>query len=212
MPPSHSLPRTLPDRSVTDRRSLVASSAVARLFTVVTTLVVVASATGCTATYERRDPTGEPFPTVQGIALDETAWRLPDDLDDEPALLLLGYEMEAQFDLDRWLLGIFDAGVDLPVYEVPTIVGMIPGWISGTINEGMRGGIPPDDWAQVITVYRDAPLLAAFTGNAGPANGRILLLDGASKVRFFHDEGYSVGALDSLRKSIEGLAPSSTEE
>lgn len=211
MPPSRSQFCSPAVRSVPKRGAAASLPRLRFILTLIGMLSSIAASTGCRATYERRDPTGEPFPTVQGIALDETAWRLPDDLDDEPALLLLGYEMEAQFDLDRWLLGVFDAGIELPVYEVPTIVGMIPGWISGTINEGMRGGIPPSDWAQVITVYRDAPLLAAFTGNAGPATGRILLLDEESRVRFFHDEGYSVGALDALRESIERLSTDAEE-
>lgn len=161
---------------------------------------------GCQASYPRRDPTGERLPTVQGISLDEKAWRLPEDLEDRSAILLLGYQQDAQFDLDRWLLGLFEAGVDVPIYEVPTVVGMVPGWISGTINEGMRGGIPSEDWAAVITIYDDAPLLAAFTGNVGAPTGRILVLDSDWRVRFFHDEGYSVATMARLRETLKSLA------
>lgn len=160
---------------------------------------------GCSATYPRRDPTGEVFPTVQGEALDGTVVDLPAVGEGEPMLLLLGYDQDAQFDIDRWLLGLNQAGLQVKAFEVPTIAGMIPRMISGTIDGGMRRGIPEEDWGGVVTVYGDADAITSFTGNEDGLTGRIVLLDGEAKVVFFHDRGYSVGTLRRLEQALEAL-------
>ncbi|MDH3585036.1 MAG: hypothetical protein OER86_12560 [Phycisphaerae bacterium] len=161
--------------------------------------------TGCQANFPRVDPTGQSFPAVVGSTLEGVEVKLPADLAGRPVVLLVGYEMKAQFDIDRWLLGLQQAGVDIPLYEVPTIVGMVPGMIAGKIDGGMRRGIPQEDWASVITVYGDAKKIARFTGNDDRLTGRVLLLDGEGRVVFFHDQGYSVSALARLREKIGGL-------
>ena len=159
----------------------------------------------CASPYPRRDPTGERFPDVQGQTLSGEAVALPGDLAGEPAVLLVGYVQDTQFDLDRWILGIVQAKLAVDVIEVPTIVGMVPGMIADTIDGGMRRGIPEEDWASVVTVYDDAPAIAAFTGNENPLPGRVLLLDATGTVVFFHDRGYSAGTLLELAKQLEAL-------
>ncbi len=154
--------------------------------------------TACSTTHPRRDPTGEVFPTVAGTSLAGDPVTLPSPFGGEPLLLLIGYEQDAQFDLDRWLFGLDQAGWRVRTFEVPTIPGMVPRLLSGTIDSGMRRGIPQEDWASVVTVYGDADTIAAFTGNADGLTGRVLLLDPAGKVVFFHDRGYSVGTLRRL--------------
>jgi hypothetical protein len=138
----------------------------------------------CASSVGRRDPTGELFPSVRGTALAGREVTIPDAFKGSPLLLLVGYVMETQFDLDRWLLGLAQAGVEVPVYEVPTIEGLLPGVFAGAIDSGMRSGIPAEDWAVVVTVYADAGDIVDFTGNERPRNGRVLLL-------WFHDRGYS---------------------
>lgn len=159
----------------------------------------------CSAPYERRDPTGEAFPDVVGVALDDRSVRIPGDFAGKPTLLLIGYEMETQFDIDRWLLGLDEAKVDVPVYELPTIPGLIPGLFAGRINEGMRSGIPREDWAIVLTVYDDAATVASFLGNEAPLPARVVLLDAEGRVVFFHDRGYSLKTLLALRDTLDRL-------
>lgn len=162
-------------------------------------------ATSCGSTYPRRDPSGEVFPSVRGTALDGTEVAFPEVAAGSPLLLLVGYAQEAQFDLDRWLFGLSDAAVDVRVYEVPTISGMIPRMISGTIDGGMRRGIPSEDWGGVVTLYGDADPVAEFTGNEDGLTGRVLLLDAEGRVVFFHDRGYSVGSLNRLQEALASL-------
>lgn len=166
---------------------------------------IVLSAVSCSTTQPRRDPTGEVFPTVRGTALDGTEVVFPDVGRGAPLLLLVGYEQDAQFDIDRWLLGLSDGSVDVRVFEVPTIDGMIPRMISGTIDAGMRRGIPHEDWGGVVTLYGDAAAVVALTGDENGLTARVVLLDRDGRVVFFHDRGYSVGSLGRLREALDAV-------
>lgn len=162
---------------------------------------------GCGATYPRQDPTGTIFPSVEGTRLDQRTLNIPEELAGQPALLLVAYRMRSQFDCDRWLLGVVQSGTEIAVYEVPTIDGMIPGMFAGSIDSGMRSGIPPEDWATVVTVYDDADKITQFLGNENDLPARVVLLDGDGRVVFFHDEGFSVRVLGKLQAAIQALRP-----
>ena len=147
---------------------------------------------GCATRYPLRDPTGERFPTVTGTSLAGAPTTFPDAVAGRPAVLLIAYEQQTQFDVDRWLLGFVQAQLDAAIYELPTIPGAIPGLFAGSIDEGMRGGIPKEDWAVVVTMYDDGDAIARFTGNdKRRGSARVVVLDERGHVRFFHDSGYS---------------------
>lgn len=175
------------------------------LLAVPAVLFAALATTSCSTTWPRRDPTGERLPTVRGTSLAGLKVELPSVAAGEPLLLLIGYDQDAQFDLDRWLFGLDQAGWTTTTFEVPTIPGMIPRLLSGTIDAGMRRGIPAEDWAGVVTLYDDAAKLAAFTGNDDGLTGRVVLLDGEGDVVFFHDRGYSVGTLRALQAARAAL-------
>ena len=145
----------------------------------------------CSSQIPNRDPTGQVFPTVQSQALDGKARALPTSLTAPTTVLLVGYVQNAQFDCDRWILGLLQAETPTALYEVPTIDGMIPGMIAGRIDQGMRNGIPEEDWGSVLTVYDDADAITAFTGTEKPNNARVFVLDEHGNVLWFHDRGYS---------------------
>lgn len=168
-------------------------------------LVVLVAQIGCSTRYPLRDPTGERFPTVTGEALDGKEVRFPDAVAGRPAVLLVAYERQTQFDVDRWLLGLLQGKLQATLFELPTIPGAIPGLFSGTIDEGMRGGIPSEDWGAVVTIYEDGDKLARFTGNDERRNSaRVIVLAPDGTVRYFHDRGYSA------RLVAEVLAATST--
>ncbi|MHC4339157.1 MAG: hypothetical protein ACYSX0_02935 [Planctomycetota bacterium] len=160
------------------------------------------SGLGCGSTYTQRDPSGQVFPSVKGTSLQGEEFSIPEAFAGEPVLLLVGYEQDTQFDIDRWLLGLTQAGIKVRAYELPTIPGLAPQMFSGTIDDGMRSGIPSEDWGGVITVYGDGGTIAEFTGNENKLPGRVLLLDAEGRVIFFHDRGYSVGTLQRLRDAL----------
>jgi hypothetical protein len=163
----------------------------ARRLTALSLLVPLFTLGACSSPSPNRNPVGEVFPSVVGQSLEKKAWRLPEDVVGEKTILLVGYVQDAQFDIDRWLIALEQTKVQLPVFEVPTITGMVPRLISGTIDDGMRSGIPQEIWKAVITVYAGAGVIKAFTGSERPRNARVLLLDEKGKVDFFHDGGFS---------------------
>ncbi len=158
--------------------------------TVVLLCVVLAS--GCASRVPNRSPIGETFPTVAGESLEGQRIELPLEVRGKPAIILVGYVQQAQFDGDRWLLGLMQAKTPIRILEVPTIKGMVPGLFAGVIDGGMRKGIPSEDWASVVTLYgADASRIVEMTGNSGGSNMRVMLLDAEGRVRWFHDRGYS---------------------
>ena len=153
---------------------------------------------GCASPIPNRDPSGQRFPTVEGASLEKQATTLPDDLGAAPAILLIGYKQSAQFDIDRWLMGLLQAGADARIVEVPTIPGLVPTMASKWIDDGMRSGIPQEDWASVVTLYGDAARpVAELTGTERGRLARVIVLDAAGRVAWFDDDGYSV------RKAME---------
>ncbi|MCA9311453.1 MAG: hypothetical protein KDA21_09635 [Phycisphaerales bacterium] len=156
---------------------------------------------GCTSSVANRDPTGEIFPSVVGESLEKERRALPEDLAGAPTILLVGYRQGTQFDLDRWLMGLIQAEVGARVLEVPTIPGLVPTIASGWIDDGMRSGIPREDWGSVVTLYgKAAAPVVRFTGNQQGRLTRVLVLDEKGQVRWFDDEGYSP------RKALEVAA------
>ena len=169
----------------------------------------------CASATPNRDPVGERFPEVRGNGLDGTAHRLPQSLGDGPTVALVGYVQNAQFDIDRWILGLMQLETPAAIVELPTVEGIFPGMIAGRIDDGMRRGIPQEDWAIVITIYDDAEKVVGFTGNTRPSNTRALLLGPDGCVEWFGDRGYSAGlvrALDARVRALAEGAPSACAE
>ncbi|MFG0275178.1 MAG: hypothetical protein ACF8QF_08980 [Phycisphaerales bacterium] len=163
--------------------------------------------TGCSTTYDRRNPVGERFPSVVGQSLEKETVALPEDLAGEPAVILVGYRQRTQFDIDRWLLGLLQADVRAQLLEVPTIPGLAPTFASGWIDDGMRSGIPREDWGAVVTLYgKRATPVAKFTGNDRGRLARILVLDSAGEVVWFDDEGYSPRKALEIKSLTDRLA------
>ena len=158
----------------------------------ITAFVAISLLAGCSNPIPNRDPTGEIFPTVAGESLREERVELPADLAGQTAVLLIGYEQDAQFDIDRWLMGILQAEVDALILEVPTIPGLMATMASGFIDDGMRGGIPVEDWSIVVTLYGSAAKpVAELTGTTNGQIARVLVLDAEGRVSWFDDKGYS---------------------
>lgn len=145
---------------------------------------------------------GEVFPSVEGVSLERRAIRVPEDFKGEKVLLLIGFEQNAQFDIDRWILSIKQLNLNISLVEIPAIRGYFPRVMKGYIDKGMRSGIPKEDWSSVVTVYSDADDLAHFVGTENALNSRVLLLNKDGKVVWFHDRGYSADKMLELQKYI----------
>jgi hypothetical protein len=170
---------------------------------IITFILIVFGLIGCSTTYINRNPVGEKFPTVNGQTLTEEERELPTYFKGSNVVLLLGYEQDSQFDIDRWFIGLDMTETKIKAYEIPTIQGLFPRMFQSTIDNGMRKGIPKELWGGVITIYGDGATVQEFTGNENPNNARVLLLDKQGKVIYFHDRGFSVPALNELRNKLE---------
>ena len=153
--------------------------------------------------------TGLQFPKVMGQDLNKQQKVLPDDYLGKPTVVLVGYLQKAQFDIDRWILGLLQADVSAPIVEVPTIKGMMPEMVQGFINNGMRRGIPKEDWASVVTVYEDAEKIVNFLGNERPQSAYAVLLNAQGEVVWSSNRGYSASQVLELKKLVDNLAGSS---
>lgn len=163
----------------------------------------------CSSPIPNRDPSGERFPSIEATSLgDDGPVRIPEDFAGGPLVILVGFVQDAQFDLDRWLYGLLDSGLEVPLREVPAARGMAARLASGFIDSGMRSGIPRDEWGAVVTTYGDAAeAIARFTGTEDPRNARVLLLDASGVVRWFHDAGYSARRMLDLEDAVEQVTP-----
>lgn len=156
----------------------------------------------CSSTYPNQNITGKVFPSVVGESLEKNTLNIPGDFTGDHTLLLIGYKQKAQFDIDRWFIGLDMTNTKVDAYEVPTIQGLFPRLIKPVIDNGMRKGIPEELWKDVITVYKDGAKLQTFTGNENPNNARVILLDKKGVILYFYDRGFSVNALNEVRKFL----------
>ena len=109
-----------------------------------------------------------------------------------PTVVLVGYKQKTQFDIDRWVMGLLQSGADARIVELPTMPGLVPSAISGWIDDGMRSGIPREDWSAVVTLYgSSAKPVAKWTGTENGRLARVIVLDGDGRVIWFDDAGYS---------------------
>ena len=161
--------------------------------------------TACSSQFPNQTVVGQPFPEVTGQSLEREDVVIPQAFEGDITLLLLGYKQNSQFDIDRWLIGLDMTQTRVNVYELPTMQGMFPKMFSTMIDNGMRAGIPKPLWKGVITIYQGGESVQKFTGNTNPNNARVALLDSSGSVRYFYDQGFSVDALNEVRKTLNEL-------
>jgi len=150
-------------------------------------------------------PLGERLPSVRGTSLARAEIRLPEDLAGAPAVLLVAYRRQTQADVDRWVAALDRLAPGVTALEVPTITSPVWRPLQGWIDGGMRRGVPAEAWGRVVTLYDEAPRLAAFLGERRGAVTHVVLLDAAGTVAFFHAEGYSEEAAAQLAGVIGDL-------
>jgi hypothetical protein len=161
---------------------------------------------GCGSTIPNRSPVGELMPSVQGKSLHGQQTMIPEVFKGKKVILVLAYKQDTQFDVDRWGIGFFTSDLPLPpIYEIPTIPGLIPSLFKESIDEGMKKGIPKESWKDVITVYGgEGVKLTEWTGTENPNNARVILLDEEGRVLWFHDRGYGLPPLAGLLEKLGG--------
>lgn len=160
---------------------------------------ITLSVSGCASyDYPSNVKVGESLLSFEGASLSGTEYTLPKAFEGQQTLLLFGYVHDAQFDIDRWLIGLDQVKAQVAVYEIPAIQGFIPRLFAKQFDDGMREGIPRELWRDVITVYADGDKVQRYTGNQSPKNSRVILIDKNGVVEHFYDRGFSVAALNDV--------------
>jgi hypothetical protein len=125
------------------------------------------------------------FPTIAAQTLSQKDIVFPDVVKGEYAFIAVAFKMRAQGQIDSW----YDVYLDslkprgVVFYEIPMIAGswkMMSGWIDG----GMRGGIPPEKHPYVATYYGPLDKLQQELGTSDDQLAYVYLLDPESKVLF----------------------------
>ena len=165
--------------------------------------LLLAVLSACSTNYPNQQIIGKTFPSVNGQTLEKNQVNIPEHFNNQFTLLLVGYTQNSQFDIDRWLIALDMTKTNVPTYEIPTIQGLFPRMFSTLIDNGMRAGIPKPLWKGVVTVYKDGDSVQAFTGNDGPNNARVVLINESGKILHFYDQCFSVDALNNLRDSLQ---------
>lgn len=155
-----------------------------------------------------RNPTGELFPRTVGQSLTKESLELPAEFSGSPAVLLIGYEQDTQLDIDQWILSLKQAGLQARIMEIPTMPGTFAKLAAGMIDNGMREGIPEEDWEIVLTLYgKSAKRVAEFTGTTNGHLARVIVLNSEGKVAWFNDTGYAPGMEENIVELIRELSP-----
>ena len=173
------------------------------IFALILSLSLLACSTNTTKAPD--NVINKPFPKVQGTNLAKEAITIPDSYQGKVTVLLIGYLQKTQYDIDRWILGLLQADVPVQIVEVPTIAGMMPQMVQGFIDNGMRSGIPPTDWASVVTVYEDAQKIIEALGNERPQSARVVLLNNQGQIVWTSNLGYSAQQIMDLKLIVTGL-------
>jgi hypothetical protein len=148
---------------------------------------------------------GRRFPSVTGTALTGAPVRFPEDLSGAPALLLCAYRRGTQADVDRWAAFATRELGGLAAYEVPIIPSRVWRPLQGWIDGGMRGGVPPGQWARVVTIYEDGAQARAFIGDGGGRRTQVVLLDAVGVVAFHDAGGFTSDAAARLTAAAAAL-------
>ena len=147
------------------------------------------------------------FPQITARNLNNEEVTLPNDLEGNPALILVAFKQRQQLNVNTWLdqLNLIESSIEgIRVIETPTISGKKWGWMAGFIDGGMRSGIPdPDARARTITLYTDVGTFRQALDLESEDTIYSVLLDAQGEVVDVVDGDFELIKLDRLVKSLE---------
>lgn len=140
------------------------------------------------------------FPEIKGINLLGDTKTVPQDLQGNPTILLIGFERHHQTPINQWfklLDQITEKHPTLKVYELPVIrkVNPLYRW---WINNGMRRGVKGEQARKrTITLYTDVKAFGERL-SLNREKVAILLLDPSGRILFSSQESPSMALVQTL--------------
>jgi hypothetical protein len=155
------------------------------------------------------------FPNVTGSNLQRKGFRLPQDFQGDPNLVLIAFQQWQQRLVDSWITfarQLEEGHPGLRYYELPAIQDR--NIVARTfINEGMRAGIPdPVARERTITLYLDTAAFRAALHLPSEDDIYVLLVDRHGRVVWRTKGAFSEQAGTSMVAFIRGSQPNPDPE
>ena len=135
---------------------------------------------------EIQEVIGKTFPKITAYSLAKTEVRLPEMSIGKVTLIGIAFVKGAQEMLDSWSISFedrFSNKANYVYYEIPMLGGL---WklFRGSIDGGMRAGIPTEKHKNVLTHYGNYKDYTSYLLIDNINNGYVFLLDKEGVIRF----------------------------
>jgi hypothetical protein len=135
---------------------------------------------------ENQELIGKMFPKITAYSLAKTEVRLPDMAIGKVTLIAIAFVRQAQEMIDSWAIPFenrFSNKEKYAYYEIPMLGGI---WrvFRGSIDGGMRAGIPNEKHKSVLTHYGNYKAYTSYLLIDNLNNGHVFLLDREGLIRF----------------------------
>ncbi len=129
---------------------------------------------------------GESFPEITGELLSYKKITIPEHCKGKVSILIVAFKRGTQPQIDSWttpLMQEFSNNSDFRFLEIPMISNFYS-WISGYIDNGMRGGIVESMHKNVMTYYGPLDTYFTYFGVEDKKLCYLFLLDREGKIQF----------------------------
>ncbi len=151
---------------------------------------------------------GRRFPTLSAASLTGDMVTLPDAAKGSIALVAVAFVRQAQEEINSWT-GPFGAAFgnnpECTVYEVPMMDSLMARLFSGSIDAGMRGGIPPRQHGHVVTYYGGLDRYLRELGISDRNHAYVYLLDRDGVIRWAEQGSATPDRLEEMVKATRSL-------
>jgi hypothetical protein len=162
---------------------------------------------------------GKRMPSLAGRTLIGENLRVPEDLEGEPALLLITYAVEAQPDVEQWWQALEARASGLAVYQIsprrglmtsrpgakPTAAPPLRDSFDVSLEDRVETDVPERRRARVMTLYQTGARLRGAVGNLGPVTHAVLL-DVNGVAAWAGRRGFSETALNDLLDALRNVS------
>lgn len=129
---------------------------------------------------------GKIFPRINAYSLAKTEVVLPEMVKGKVTLIAIAFVREAQDMIDSWSIPFenrFAKNNNYTYYEIPMLDGL---WrlFRGSIDGGMRAGIPMEKHMNVVTYYGNYKQYASYLLINDINKGYVFLLDKEGIIRY----------------------------
>ena len=150
---------------------------------------------------------GDSFPEIKGELLSHKKITIPDHCKGKVSILIVAFKRGTQPQVDSWITPVmkeFGNHSDFRFLEIPMISNFYS-WISGYIDNGMRGGIVESMHKNVMTYYGPLGNYFNFFDVQDKQLCYVFLLDKKGKIQFLAKGESKPEQLNILFQEVKSL-------